>query len=1692
MAVRTRKLICLDLSSLKSFPKSVGSPSNGVARRTFLAGAAAATVAASSTGKALANGLAAGSLRVRRKTGRDGRLKSVSIYVDANHVWTVDTSLYDGDPILTLEENARAMVLRLAGAFLPGTRFAVNFEATISQNLFDRRVRFAFTETGVTPSDFQLEAPFDAWVRGEKSAIGDLPAGLLEGGAGLHDEVTVRAEGPIAYRPDGSFQFAGAGEFIGVGRRLPIRDLSLTPERAAEVLLQTDGSQTRITARREGAWKGEFVFEAEGWKSSGSIRKFDGLDVALPTLTAALATLGADDRLGLAIESLGGTRLALRQARLSTLVQPDHRADVLTAKIDDQGAWIPFRGASLEVGPYGEDAEVLFAQVQSPEGESTYADIQAGIRNAAFEVDGAVTKTRTNGVEPITLAMTELDQGNATQIRPGAIQRNPGNLVVQPPAGQTPGVAGRLDITAVTKFRLVPFRLDVSRREDMLSLSFEFVNLSFQSGAAAPTLVKSDPAKPSYLVVNFPPQALAEAHFFEDRITQPLYDDGSGGPKLSANSGVSRRPIDSRLSGESKLVFWIPTAVNSILFSIKGDDGNGRNGLLDWARLKPSVTATAIQTYGAPKIRIDSAFINPIDSISVKRAAALTGGVRITPPPSAEEEDPGFVGAMRKLAARRGPSAQGNLNRPLIQGPGVANAIQAQPKTNVTGQLGRLVQGFDPTLTFRFIPKGRMEPNALHTQIEMPVRVILSPHENAGWMHTAGLPQSPPSGKFAMWHTRLGHKIEPATAGGEHSLQMFSDDGKSFYRVSPSKTEGPFFSLVRSSPTVRVIDAVDYINPKPSTAANDPNPIVRKISSPIRVEYPMTLYDRCELVDSMCYRGERNDDSDPFDIENLILSPLGGYLKGEWVWRKPLNWPATSPEPQLRSWRHVSTLGRDHYMKLVRAGYLWPTGHKAVMITISERKFQTTTEGKVVAYVRTREYVAVRDPLITLSGAEINALGFSSLTLLTNETPVLDMAIPATANYPTGTIQDNLVLKWLYSGGQPVMFKVRGVDQDGQNIQWSMPMVFVFQAANQNELARLDRLKAAYDNETKTIPSGQRRANLFGQMVAFAPGGGKGAGNQDAEGNTRYPCKNMLITAVVNGRGPAQSWVQDAARWRPVLHTANIAAPAVQMMQGKPPALGAIHLPDEMFDMDELQASTEAMLAYDDADGFDVKIPEVFKQNGFGSGNKSQMFLELLEKVGPEFGDTSKTGGIANPNMLIQGLSKGKGPIGGALNDILNGNVNPKDLLDTGARLLGAVKIFDILPNPIKIDPGGSDAPYIELLLIYDDGKNKPPTGAKVSVIWKPPLKNWGFDNQPPLFYVNNFKKEPAGDKPFGNGTGELKLEGSIKTKFKGGDKPEMVFKGEINNFRVDLISPASFLIIDFEKIEFIAEVGKPFDVNVDMKKMTFTGPLTFVQKLQDLVNGDDGMNVSNDPNAALPVRTSALSTADPGLEVYLDVDETGIRAGLTFTVPTISCGMLAIRNIFLGVKLTLPFFGDPLSVRFNFCERNNTFQLSYMGVTGGGFVALELNIDGEMIFEAAFEVGGSLSFDIGVASGGVSIMAGIYFRLENKDCMLEAYIRINGNLSVLGLIRINLEFYLSLTYYSDGNRLVGTASVTIEIEILFFSVSVTATVQRTLTGEKSGSVWYASNELPMADQTVKFTEAVSQTQWAQFCEAFA
>lgn len=82
----------------------------------------------------------------------------------------------------------------------------------------------------------------------------------------------------------------------------------------------------------------------------------------------------------------------------------------------------------------------------------------------------------------------------------------------------------------------------------------------------------------------------------------------------------------------------------------------------------------------------------------------------------------------------------------------------------------------------------------------------------------------------------------------------------------------------------------------------------------------------------------------PVRASLMLVSPMGTSLDLEGHW-----------ESGLIGWRHRSWLSRDNYVKVERAGYLFPFGFPATQTRITERVFK---DG--LAFQRLREFVVVR------------------------------------------------------------------------------------------------------------------------------------------------------------------------------------------------------------------------------------------------------------------------------------------------------------------------------------------------------------------------------------------------------------------------------------------------------------------------------------------------------------------------------------------------------------------------------------------------------------------------------------------------------------------------------------------------------------------------------------------------------------
>jgi hypothetical protein len=447
---------------------------------------------------------------------------------------------------------------------------------------------------------------------------------------------------------------------------------------------------------------------------------------------------------------------------------------------------------------------------------------------------------------------------------------------------------------------------------------------------------------------------------------------------------------------------------------------------------------------------------------------------------------------------------------------------------------------------------------------------------------------------------------------------------------------------------------------------------------------------------------------------------------------------------------------------------------------------------------------------------------------------------------------------------------------------------------------------------------------------------------------------------------------------------------------------------------------------------YDKYISGVFGPDGFGPGG---VFVQTVDPVTkapttlPVGFNGAQSGGVATPNLTVSGLSRKFGTVSGSTPDnIAAGTFNTSDIFqDIGCKLFGVVDL-SVLVDAVG---GDSTAPVLTT--------ERSATAITTTLSWTPVLKPYTLG---PIEIV------------FDDNASALDIKALIVTPF--GATAQTTVTGHLQNFALTL---GGVVGIKFDNLSFNVPAGKKLDVaaNIHGKGLQFLGDLSFLQTLQDLIPTD---GFQDPPN--------------------LDVTTDGITAGYTLPIPSVGVGVFSIENISLSAALTLPFFPPkPLRFRFAFSERQHPFLVSVSLLGGGGFFGIALGPDGVEILEASIEFGANVSIDVVVASGNVHIMAGVYLKIDPSDnaSQLTGYLRAGGSLSVLGLISASVEFYLGFTYFfGPPCSIAGEATVTIEVHVLFFSASVSASLRR-----------------QFSDPKASFQDVINTQQvWDDYCDAFA
>jgi hypothetical protein len=773
------------------------------------------------------------------------------------------------------------------------------------------------------------------------------------------------------------------------------------------------------------------------------------------------------------------------------------------------------------------------------------------------------------------------------------------------------------------------------------------------------------------------------------------------------------------------------------------------------------------------------------------------------------------------------------------------------------------------------------------------------------------------------------------------------------------------------------------------------------------------------------------------EVERLMLTSLGAWARLQSTWDYPTLDPSGlgtlgMPVFSLEQWQHIATMGRDQYVRTVKKGFLCPTGHRASYVTVTERRFEPIvipTDDPfavfgAIAYLRQYKYIIVQEPekdygsLSTAYQHQGNEMPLRKIRLTTLLTPKLDQSV--------GDKFEMHQESWIRANNKDVEFGVVAEDWDGRQATFSMPLMFVpFEALlNRVNNPDADTIEKTYREVGEPVRHPERYQRPFdSQTVAFAPSSGK-------SNTTQLKTEQVTFDAEFESQLNVDSLPPTyPPRFLPYVKGAKVNIPAIDQLLGR---AGAV----------------------------EISFHDAYLKAGMGGpGNQAEVFARFAQV--PLAFSTAEAGGLAKPDMTIDGLSRTLGPVPSV--DAVN--AVPDAHLDTsmfdGARLLGGITLEKVLKKPAapfgpadvrpanNLTPGELDDPNVHIKVpmvttrpIYPEDVNPADPAAKPKAVetrylWKPEIQNFEvLDTNGAQLILEATKLTPIDGTP---------IDGSASSSR---------VHGRLLHFALNF---ADVLKVRFEELYFLSEQGKKPDVSAEGVELEFAGPLAFVNTLKDILPADG----FSDP---------------PSLAVRPD----GIVAGYSLGVPSVGVGIFSIQNIALLASLSVPFTDQPAGVRFAISERHHPFTVTVALFGGGGFFALGAGAKGIEQIEAALEFGGNISLNLGIASGGVYVMAGVYFNMTGKSVALSGYLRCGGHLEVLGLICISVEFYLCLAYRNKdggGGEAWGQASLMVSVKVVFFSKSVSLTVERKFAGAAG-------------DPT--FDELVEPDDWEEYCNAFA
>ena len=976
---------------------------------------------------------------------------------------------------------------------------------------------------------------------------------------------------------------------------------------------------------------------------------------------------------------------------------------------------------------------------------------------------------------------------------------------------------------------------------------------------------------------------------------------------------------------------------------------------------------------------------------------------------------------------------------------------------------------------FRNPQKLSRPAGAGETAIEAPFRLVVSPSVQGGWTH-ADEPVPDASGTAVeLWHTRLGHRDDAGTVkeGPEPIRAIWARDRErwpTWSTVEPGHDNDPM---------------------RMSLDSKDRHMIVRQSSE-------TWARDNAKITDPT-----------PIDATRLYLSSLGAWLDLHAQWQT-MPW-SQQAMASILTWDHEAPMGRDQYVRVAYPGYLFPFGHRATLVKVTERKIKEKPNPRAALFQR--KFIVVGEPVKTYA-ARNNP--FKRVEIVPTITPDL---------FPDpGALQDSMFVPKV--AGAPFVFVLHCIDADDREVKLPTPLLWV--AEHYQAPFASGSPVDAFANEIGDIPG-------LGQGIAFAPSEPGGVDNTVPTTSLRFTGAPQIGTSVpslvtakatipaverMKPTGPqqfkySQAWLNNGFGagnpgqvWAELTSPAKLGFGAGGTSTGGSggfiaPSLPIAGLSRKSGPVGDVAGAAQAK--FDPVAFLGAAVPKLF---GFVD------LLDILDAVGVDLRDAPSlvSESLAAVEALMADLEELKKTIADAAAEAQQGLTRAQktadDLVEQGRDALaaevlakandavssaqdlvdqvigaadGVLQAIADAPDDLANAPGhltvALDALAASLTAVETAAANLTPLARNRLTALTKALRTAAEGTgtvQSVIDFVQglatavsearfSFKWQPKLKSLIVAGKPLLELPErglTLAVEGQAGANPKADILAELRGFGLILPPGEPMMKLPFDHLMFKAGSSGKVEVDASVGNIEFVGILSFVERVKRLIPLD--------------------GFSDPP---YVDVSPSGVVAGFTLELPNLAIGVFSLSNMSLSADVRVPFLGDIVSVGFGFCSRERPFNLAVLCLGGGGWFGVRLSPRGLEVLELGLEAGAYLSINLGVASGSVSMALGIYLRMEADKGVLTAYFRLRGEVDVLGLISASIELYLSLSYDFKSGKMVGTATITVKVKVLCFSGSVSITCQRKFAG---------SNGDPTFAEVMGVQPDFTSPLWSEYCLAFA